>query len=353
MTSRERIEAALSHRQPDRTPVFEYLLLPPLADIFLGRPAVGVYSRWNEAVAELGWEGAVRRSVLDELDLAVILGHDMLFIRLPPGPPSAAPGEEPPPDGPVERLRLRNERAAAMPQAMPESRFLVYDLLGKEMEERGLDLPVMASAAGHGVWTDTDLMETMLLAPEIARRHFELATARCLRLLEHYARFPCVSMVQVGGDFAGTRPLISPAAYREFIVPEVRRVSRRVRAAGRVAVNASDGNLWPVLEDFLFGCEAEGYCEVDWHAGMRMEKLKPVCRGRVVLFGNLDCGNVLSFAPPGQVRGHVRECLDAGMGDGGHVLCASNAVTGSVPMVNYLAAVNAYREYFGLPLFAR
>ena len=40
--------------------------------------------------------------------------------------------------------------------------------------------------------------------------------------------------------------------------------------------------------------------------------------------------------------------LKAGQGNGGHILCASNAITASVPMVNYLAAVNAYREFFGL-----
>jgi len=37
MTSRERVEAALNHRTPDRTPMFEYVLLSPLADAFLGR----------------------------------------------------------------------------------------------------------------------------------------------------------------------------------------------------------------------------------------------------------------------------------------------------------------------------
>ena len=41
-----------------------------------------------------------------------------------------------------------------------------------------------------------------------------------------------VGMIGVGGDFAGNRPLISPRAYREFIVPEVRRVADAVHADG-------------------------------------------------------------------------------------------------------------------------
>jgi hypothetical protein len=37
------------------------------------------------------------------------------------------------------------------------------------------------------------------------------------------------------------------------------------------------------------------------------------------------------------------------MGNGGHILCASNAITASVPLANYLAVVDAYRSVFVLP----
>jgi hypothetical protein len=41
-------------------------------------------------------------------------------------------------------------------------------------------------------------------------------------------------------------------------------------------------------------------------------------------------------------------CIEAGLGRGGHILCASTAVTWSVPLANYVAVVNAWREFFGL-----
>jgi len=40
MSSRERVEAAFAHRTPDRTPLFEYVLLPLVAARILGRPYV-------------------------------------------------------------------------------------------------------------------------------------------------------------------------------------------------------------------------------------------------------------------------------------------------------------------------
>jgi hypothetical protein len=353
MTSRERVEAALRHEEPDRTPFFEYVLLSPLADRFLGR-RYAADAGWADAVRDLGWERAVRQNAVDRLDLAERLGHDMLYATPNPLPPTERPPEgrtthrsAAEPEDPIERVRLRNERARGADPSPPDDCLRVYVELKEEMRRRGIDLPVLAPAYAHGVWTDVDLMQTMVLAPDVAHEHFDQATRRSLASVERYIALG-IDQIGVGGDFAGNRPLISPQAYREFIVPEVRRVARRVHEAGLWAVNASDGNLWSVIEDFLFGCEVDGYLEIDLHAGMDLRKLKAAYGDRITFYGNLDCGNILSFGTPGDVRRHTLECLDAGLGSGGHILCASNAITASVPLGNYLALVGAYREFFGL-----
>lgn len=351
MTSRERVTAALSHRQPDRTPWFEYVLLSPVADQLLGRTYAGDPAHWPALVAELGWEDAVRREATDRLDLAEKLGHDLLYVvPNPPPPRPAAPKSPAPPwpDDPVERLLLRNEqRRHAAPWPADDS-LLIYRILRDEMRRRDLDLPILAPAYVHGVWTDVDLLTTIGLAPEVAREHFALATRVALGAVEQYLSVG-IDQFGVGGDFAGTRLLLSPAAYRDLIVPGVRAVSRRIHQAGGWAVNASDGDLWPVIEDFLFGCEVDGYLEIDSHAGMDLGRLKALYGDRTTFYGNLDCGNTLSFATPNEVRRHVLDCLEAGAGNGGHVLCASNAITASVPLENYLAVVGAYREFTGSP----
>lgn len=357
MTCRERIAAALKHKDPDRTPIFEYVLLSPLADRLLGRRYAGDPAHWKEIVTSLGWKQAVRQIALDQLHLALLLGHDMMYVI--PGPPAPAPRDisssprtpSPPrsPDDPVERMRLRNQRSAAAPPPR-EDVLQVYVCLKEEMRLRGVDLPILAPCYVHGVWDDVDLMETMVLAPAVAHEHFSLATRHALKRVEQFLSLG-IDQFGVGGDFSGTRPLISPECYREFIVPQVRQITRRVHQAGGHAVNASDGNLWPVLDDFLFGCEADGYLEIDMHAGMDLRQLKLAYGDRITFYGNLDCGNILSFATPAEVAAHVHLCLEAGMGNGGHILCASNAITASVPLDNYLAAVNAYRDTFNIPRF--
>ena len=359
MTSRGRIEAALAHRTPDRTPMFEYCLQSPVADMLLGRPYSGLGVS-AAMVREQGWEGAVRQCACDLLDIAELLGHDMLCVRsiARPQDPAAPPvaSEEAPPAEPVDAVKRRNESAARARSMAPDTpqddeSLLIFACVREEMQRRGMDLPILGSAYALGVWTDVDLMQTMLLAPEVAHEHFALAAGSALAAVEQYIAIG-IDLVGVGGDFSGTRPLISPECYREFIVPRVREVSRRVHEGGMTAINASDGDLWPVIDDFLFGCEVDGYIEIDQFAGMDLRRLKAYCGDRITFFGNLDCGNTLSFGSPADVRRHTIECIEAGMGEGGHVLCASNAITASVPLENYVAVVDAYREVFGLPRLA-
>lgn len=353
MTSRERVMTALAHREPDRTPIFEYVLQPPMADAILGRAYV-YGNRLSELIEATGWECALRSHARDMVELAQSLGHDLIYIV--PNPPQPRTGKEqittaPPvalPSDPVEQMAVRIQVAEESFADPPEEMFLIYRLIREEMERVGEDLPILSPAYGHGVWTDAPLMQAMVVEPELARRHFALATCRCLMMVERYQELS-VDMIGVGGDFAGNQgPLISPRLYREFMVPGVRAVSGRVHEYGMTAINASDGNLWSVMDDFLLGCEVDGYLEIDLRAGMELPELKKRYGDRITFFGNLDCANDISFGTPEQVKTATLRCLRDGWGGGGHVLCCNNAITASVPVANYLAIYEAYRELFGL-----
>ena len=83
---------------------------------------------------------------------------------------------------------------------------------------------------------------------------------------------------------------------------------------------------------------------------MDLNKLKNRYGEKILFFGNMDCGRVLSFLSPDDIRRITFQTIDTGWNNGGHIFCVSNAITASVPLVNYLAMVNAYREKFGLQL---
>lgn len=360
--SRSRIEAAFKHQEPDRTPIFEYVLIGARAGDILGRPLID-YSEdmdgWLSFAEEEGFEKAVRSYARDRVEIAFRLGHDMLYVC-----PNPIPGSDYVYDplsqldehfdledisDPVVRLRERNSRVEnELIKPLPQDSYLVFRYLKEEMNKIGLDLPIFAPAYFHGIWNDVDLMQALLLAPETAHTHFSLATQRALSIIDDYHELG-IEMIGIGGDFAGNTPLISPEAYKTFIVPEVRILADYIRSLGKLSINATDGNLWSVIDDFLINCGVDGYMEIDYGAGMDLGKLKKEFGGKITFLGNMDCGNILSFSSPDEIRRITHEILDAGYGDGGHIFSASNAITPSIPLENYMAMVNAYREYFSLP----
>jgi uroporphyrinogen-III decarboxylase len=83
-------------------------------------------------------------------------------------------------------------------------------------------------------------------------------------------------------------------------------------------------------------------------AGMDLRRLKTAFGEKITFYGNMDCGKVLSSDTPEEIRRLTIDILEAGWGNGGHIFCASNAITASVPIKNYITMINAYREMFGL-----
>ena len=353
MTSRERIIAAFSHQEPDRTPVFEYVLLSPVADTVLGRRYEdfgGDLEAWFDYAKELGgYEKALRQYAIDRVEMAQKLEHDLIYCV--PNPPDTVLMKKPeknlpPLDDPVEKVKWNNNLSKErLNQQLHE--MIVYPFLREEMAKRDMDIPIYAPAFSHGIWTNTDLMETMLLEPEIAHEHFSLCTEASLRLIDTYVKLG-IEIIGVGGDFAGNEPLISPEMYRDFIMRELKKLTDVIRSKGKFSVNASDGKLWSVTDYFLIGSGVDGYGEIDAGAGMDLGRLKKKYGDHITFLGNIDCGKLLSFGSEEEIRSTARRCLEDGMGKGGHIFTASNAIAGSVGIKNYLYMVNEYRIFFGL-----
>jgi hypothetical protein len=47
----------------------------------------------------------------------------------------------------------------------------------------------------------------------------------------------------------------------------------------------------------------DGCIEIDMHDGMELDRLKRMYGDKIVLYGNMDCGNVLSFCTADKYAG--------------------------------------------------
>ena len=77
-------------------------------------------------------------------------------------------------------------------------------------------------------------------------------------------------------------------------------------------------------------------------------------KDRVTIIGNVDARHTLCLGTPDEARKHTRDCLEWGLkSPGGHILHTSHSVHEGMPVENYYAMWNEYRQFFGLPQKSR
>jgi uroporphyrinogen-III decarboxylase len=98
------------------------------------------------------------------------------------------------------------------------------------------------------------------------------------------------------------------------------------------------------------GTNIDGYKEVDKAAGMTWERIiKEDIADKICIIGNIDARHTLCLANPTEVKTEVIECLNYGLHTSrGHILHSSHSIHEDVRVENYLALIEAYRDFFGL-----
>ena len=151
-------------------------------------------------------------------------------------------------------------------------------------------------------------------------------------------------------DYAfNTGPLMSPDMFEEFIVPRLTKFTNEVHAAGAKIIKHSDGNMNKILHHVV-NCGVDAYHSIDPTAHMDIGEVKAKYGDKITLFGNIDCGNLLTFGTPEDVRKAVHDCIKIAAPGGGFVLASSNTIPASAKPENVQMMIDATREFGKYPL---
>lgn len=370
MIPRERVLAAFKHRESDRTPIFEKLIKPPTSDLLLGRPYIASnYPAMMDMMCEASWEELVEREARDLVDLYQMLGLDMIPLSLnivknferpkklgkncwEQGnyiieffPKGGYIKREPIPKGNTFNNSLSSEER---PFAIKEEEFAVWRRAKELMKERELELAIFARVVSpKPAYFSVELLMAYIENPEKITEMMGNFVERALVLVEAFVR-EGADIISFGGDTAGDNgPVISPEHFRKYYAPYMKQISDKMHAEGVFGSIASDGNLWPIIEDFLTGTGADGYEEIEKAVGMELKPLKEKFGNKICFLGNIDCRHTLCSGTIEDIEKETVECIEAGLGNGGHILMSSNSIHDGVKPENYIAMIIAHREYFG------
>ncbi|MBS7610300.1 nucleoside 2-deoxyribosyltransferase, partial [Candidatus Bathyarchaeota archaeon] len=136
--------------------------------------------------------------------------------------------------------------------------------------------------------------------------------------------------------------------FREFELPNLRRIIEFADKRGIPVLKHSDGNLYPIIDDML-EAGIKGLHPIE-PGTMDLADIKRRYGNRICLLGNVDCRYVLPFGSEEDVRRDVRRCIDAAAEGGGFVLTSSNSLHANCKVENVYAMVDEAREYGKYPL---
>jgi len=370
MTPRERVQAALNHKEPDRVP------------ITLGGSANHLTEQRYQVLRDhFGFADVPRRTLVgfyttpDYGPLLDRLGTDFRFVHIRPPqgyiPNPVGPGFQEFVDewGLTHRLisgyydlggaPLAHDLTAAKIEAFPWPD--PYDparLAGLKEEVETLYYQTPYALAAHrpvygNLWEMVRLMvgmENALLMTVADTSLFDHLVGKLAEILDgFYDAFlsvvgPYVQLVEMADDY-GTNvgPMFNPAVYRRFLMPRYKRTIELIkkRAPGAKVMLHCDGAIRKFLPD-LIETGFEVLNPIEAHLpGMDPAGLKRDFGKDLTFQGGVDVKRVLTQGTVGDIRREVRLRIEQMGRQGGYILAPAHNFGNDIPLENMLAYFEA------------
>lgn len=384
MLSRDRVIAAICHEEPDRVPIFDpYGIYPPTADKILGRPCVATHSlrgldliikgnieKYREIIIK-DWYEIVEKNKFDAgpilkgyspVEGFCFSASKIKIIEKNTWKIDDSTYRYIPESGVTLEIdsKIKREGLSAFEEYVKELKeesdeeieesilyFQDYDeYLSKLWKKIGVLIYV---DVGQTIPIDTSwftiFLKSLYLKPNIAKLYLKEKTRRIIKLIDIAKDFGA-ELFYIGGDVASKNgPIISPKQYHDFILPEIKIQVDFIHKKGLFAFNSSDGNLWPIIEDFLINSGVDGMMEIQTTAGMDLNKLKDLYGDRICFQGGVDCQYTLVFSDVNNVIKETKKAIDILSIGGGHILSSSNSIHPGVKPENFFAMIDTARKY--------
>lgn len=355
MNGRERIRTALNQGIPDMVPTWDWFDEPVTLGVadYLGLRSHGEITtlRKGDETAE---SLALYCRVVEALDVDAtsnvyntgLTAHDNEY------------GEDKYDRG---YLLSDNGMPAIVKAAVTETKgFETYDMVSR-MEESDFDgiryvQERLGDERAHCIningpfqeaWNVTGGMDKLLYAfitdPDYAHGALRCATDFLIALIDK-AKDMQMDFIMVDGDICANEwPLMSPEHWQEFIAPRKQEIVDHAHSLDMQIVKHSDGQAWSILDD-LMDIGFNGFHPIQPQC-MDLAQVKWHTWGKIAIFGNVDCLDLLVFGTPEQVEAETKRVISIASRGGGHILSSSNSLHPGCKPENVVAMFRAARMY--------
>ena len=357
MLPRDRVFAALEHREPDRIPWGEHSIDYNVYEDILGRPSF-VQAKMKETQAY--WDGrrdeiveSYKRDVLDlvralEMDIVAVGGvpekdyrptplekiddaayrdengsifhvssttHDLMPYKVNTSkyvPPTIASIQEQ-----IDKL---DEQPIGDPN---DSRWELVRHAVNEMKKTHFIMLKVGDLTWPGFGaTEEEFWMSLVLEPEICRKLAELTGKRLVREVKLYAQLGVDGIMPCGDLGSSTALMASPDIYREMVYPWNKAQVDEAHRLGLKVLKHCCGHVWPIIEDL---CIYDAYEAIQATAGMDVRKLRERIGHKLCLWGGIWHEHII-LGTTDDIRNDARYAFKYAAPGGGFIMGSTHSL---------------------------
>lgn len=357
MLGRERVFAALQHREADRVPLYIWLFWSPINEAIVAKygseeafydrfdidmwqtfPAKGVFQQAKVSADMPDALDEERRSVMEQMA-------------------EAEEWQEGDAAGVPSRLNIYGDvptidEILDLPFADPDDSE-IYEPIIRDVEhhkeQRGRAIFVQTPGVfecGNGMIGLQQALEYMALEPEKLKRFFERIAQWAQRYVDNCLDIGC-DVIHVSDDWGmNQRLLFKPEMWWEIIYPYEKMITEHAVRRGATVSLHSDGGIWEVM-DGIIKLGIRCLHPVQESAGMNMLQVKQTYGDILTIYGGLDVRTTLGREE--QDLDAVRDEIARNMRDlkpgGGFIFCTSHIAMENTPLEEIEFALHVAAEH--------
>ena len=382
MLPRERVFAALEHREPDWIPWGEHFIDYNVYQDVLGRETF-VHAKMRETQAL--WDGrrdeVVESYKRDKIDLTRALEMDIIPVgSVPPKGHAPKPmeklDEETYRDGRGDIHRISAITGRLMPYKRNTEGYVPPTLEGIQRQIDAVDEQPIGDP-NHSSWelvhhvvkemkdthfimvlcgdlgfpgfgaTEQDVWMSLLLEPEICKKLAELRGKRLVREVQLYAELGVDGIMPCGDLGSSTGLLASPKIYREMVYPWHKAHVAEAHRLGLKVLKHCCGNTWDVIDELAEVYDA--YEGIQASGGMDIKKLKERVGDETTLWGGIWHEHIV-LGNTEDMRSDARYSFTHAAPGGGYIMGSTHSLSVGAKRENVLEMKRCRDEWGTYPI---
>ena len=340
MTGYERMMLALMRKEPDRVPIWELIVDPPVIKALYGDIS------YADFVEKEDLDGITCPEDQKRKDLGGNVYSDEWGIiwKIEPS------GLSYPLEGPIKSERDLDKYRPPDPDASWRLKTLEKYVKRFKGKKAIIFLGHETFEFSHYLMGGMDkLLMNYVLKPTLVKRLSEMISEYKCKVLQNAAKVG-VDALLTGDDYAGRKgSFMSPAHFRQFVQPYLKRAVNIAKQNNLPFIKHTDGNLKEIL-DMIIDTGIDALDPIEPMAGMDIGQIKEKYGERICVVGNVDCTEILPRGTKEDVEEAVKETIAKASRGGGHILASSNSIHPAVKPENYKTMIDAARKHGVYPL---